>query len=288
MVSFLLNVSILLILFSSVFLAQTDSAYIKAEEVLEDVLHESDDDLDKSNLYEFIEQLLLNPIEINSSTISEIQQIPGLDAEAASLIYKHRLKYGNFFSIDELNAVRGLDSKIIDKIKPFLTVDKKLPDQPTKEEEVGIFKNIIGKSKIMLRSRFSKDLQLRKGFINNSFQGPSYKTYNRLLINYENTVRMGVLIEKDPGEIGINEFSSYHLFIGKSGLIKQAVLGDYLIESGQGLVFWSPYGFSKGADAIYPVKKRTNRIRPYTSATENNFLRGAAGAVEFYDFTLTA
>ena len=79
--------------------AQTDSTYLNAEEVLEDLLQEPTNEEDDSNLYELIEQLLLNPIDINTAEVSELQQIPAIDLKTAKLIVNHRKKYGNFFSV---------------------------------------------------------------------------------------------------------------------------------------------------------------------------------------------
>ena len=59
---------------------------------------------------------------------------------------------------------------------------------------------------------------------------------------------------------------------------------DYLLEFGQGLTLWSPYAFSKGADAVYPVRRTDRILRPYTSSTENNFFRGGAAAILFGAF----
>jgi hypothetical protein len=268
--------------------AQTDSTYIDTDELLEDVLQETDEDQDNSDLYEIMEQLLLNPIDINSSGISELQQIPDVDAETASLIYNYRKKYGNFFSLEELNAIRGLDKEIISKIKPFLTVNKKSEVTPVEEENASLFNNVFTKADVRFRSRISNDLQTRKAFTDNIYQGSKLKSYNRLLLKYDNNYQMGLLIEKDAGENDIDEFSSYHFAAKNFGIIDQIVLGDYLFEFGQGLALWSPYGFSKGADAIYPVKRRSTRIKPYTSSTENNFMRGAGGTINIYDFTFSA
>ena len=99
--------------------AQTDSSYLNAEEVLEDLLQEPTNEEDDSNLYELIEQLLLNPIDINTAEVSELQQIPAIDLETAILIVNHRKKYGKFFSVNELNAVGGLSKEFVDKVKPY-------------------------------------------------------------------------------------------------------------------------------------------------------------------------
>jgi len=288
-VSLVLNFFLLTLIFSSFVFSQTDSTYIGAEEFLEDLLQEPDESQDNSNLYEIVEQLILNPIDINSASISELQEIPGVEAETASLIFNYRKKYGSYFSSDELNAVRGLNKEIIKKIKPFVIVKSEDEEvTPIEEKKEDFVSSLLSKTRFIFRSRYSNDLQNRKGFTDNRYLGTKFKSYNRLLFRYNNNYQMGLLFEKDPGESSINEFSSYHFSAEDIGILKKIIIGDYLFEFGQGIALWSPYGFSKGADAIYPVKKKISRVKPYTSATENNFFRGAAGSVNLYGIILTA
>jgi len=268
--------------------AQTDSTYLNAEEVLEDLLQEPTNEEDDSNLYELIEQLLLNPIDINTAEVSELQQIPAIDLETAKLIVNHRKKYGNFFSVDELNAVRGLSIELVNKIKPYLISSRIKEVVETDGKDEGTIDLVFSNTKLLLRSRVSNDLQTRRGFIENRFEGTKPRVYNRLIIRYDANFQVGVLAEKDPGELSLNEFTSYHFAIRDLGILHRFVLSDYLVEFGQGLAMWSPYGFSKGADAIYPVKKRDHLIKPYTSATETNFLRGAAASIKIDEFIFSA
>ncbi len=268
--------------------AQTDSTYLNAEEVLEDLLQEPTNEEDDSNLYELIEQLLLNPIDINSAEVSELQQVPAIELETAKLIVNHRKKYGKFFSVDELNAVRGLTKEFVDKIKPYLTSSRTREVAETDRKDEGTIDLVFSKTKILLRSRVSNDLQTRRGFIENRFEGTKPRVYNRLIIRYDANFQVGILAEKDPGELSLNEFTSYHFAVRDLGILHRFVLSDYLVEFGQGLAMWSPYGFSKGADAIYPVKRRDHLIKPYTSATETNFLRGAAASIKIDEFIFSA
>jgi competence ComEA-like helix-hairpin-helix protein len=268
--------------------AQTDSTYLNAEEMLEDLLQEPPNESDDSNLYELIEQLLLNPIDINKAEVSELQQIPSIDLETAKLIVNHRKKYGNFFSVAELNTVHGLSNEFVDKIKPYLTSSIAEAVVETLRKDEGSVDIVFSKTKLLLRSRVSNDLQTKRGFIENRFEGTKPRVYNRLIIKYDANYQVGVLAEKDPGELSLNDFTSFHLAISDLGILYRFVLIDYLVEFGQGLAMWSPFGFSKGADAIYPVKKRDHLIKPYTSATETNFLRGAAAALKIDDFSFSA
>ena len=128
----------------------------------------------------------------------------------------------------------------------------------------------------------------KKGFTNNKYLGSKPKIYNRLLVNYNNHYELGLLTDKDAGEKSLDDFYSFHFAVKNYGILQSFVAGDYLMEFGQGLVLWSPYGFSKGAEAVYPLKKRDGDIKPYTSSTENNFFRGTAAVIKYNNFRLSA
>ena len=268
------------ILISALNFAQTDSTSLNTENTLDDILQEPYEETDNSDLYNDIEQLIDNPIDINSATISDLQLIPGMDLSSAQLIINHRKKYGQFFSVYELNAVPGLDNDFVKKIIPFITVSTK----EQKQVEIPQSNSLFKETHLELRSRVINELQTRKGFSENKYEGTKPQLYNRMLIKQSNKYQAGFLTEKDPGENSFNEFTSYHLYVKDISFIKQLVVFDYLLEFGQGLTMWSPYAFSKGADAIYPVKRNDRTIRPYTSATENNFFRGAAATISFDNF----
>lgn len=275
----------LIILLSTVeTFSQTDSSYLRTEEILEDILQEPVGDIDESDLYDKLEQLLLNPVDINTATLDDLLQIPLIEISDAQLIIEHRKKFGIFFSLSELNTVENLDRELIKNITPFLYIEKKPIDVT---EPPGKIETIASKSNVLLRSRYITALQQNDGFLRNRFEGTKPKIYNRLLVRYNNQFQAGYLTDKDPGESALNEFSSFHIAANDIGFINRAVIMDYLLEFGQGLTFWSPYAFSKGADAIVPVRRNDRILRPYTSSTENNFFRGVASAFNFGDFILT-
>jgi hypothetical protein len=267
--------------------AQTDSTYLQTEELLEDILQEPIGEIDDSDLYESIEQLLQNPLNLNTATANELQVIPGMDINSAKLILDHRNNYGNFFSVNELNTVTNLDKSRIKNIKPFLFVIKS-QDQIISEKEKSGLENFIGRSNVLFRSRMINVLQPNRGFLENRFNGTKPKIYNRLLIRYNRQFQIGYLAEKDAGELRLNEFSTYHFAASDLGIIHKVVVMDYLLEFGQGLTLWSPYAFSKGPDAVYPVKRTDHLIKPFTSSAENNFFRGVAAAIKFDKFYFSA
>jgi hypothetical protein len=251
---------------------------------MEDILQEPVGELDNSDLYDELEQLLLNPINLNQAKIDDLLQIPGLDISTARLILDHRKRYGNFFSLGELNAIPNLDKNLIKKIIPFLYVEKK---QTNIQQELNNFETVISNSEVILRNRFINSLQTNEGFLTNKFEGTKPRVYNRILAKYNSHIQAGYLAEKDPGESAINEFSTFHIAFNDVGFVYKAVIMDYFLEFGQGLTFWTPYAFPKGADAVYPINRTDRIIRPYTSSTENNFFRGAAAAFNIGNFLLS-
>ena len=266
--------------------SQTDTNYIKTEEIINELVEESQEEEVSSDLYDILESLLRNPVNLNTAEINDFQRIPFIDFSVAEIIINHRNKYGLFFSVNELYAIRDVPADLVKKIIPFVTVSS-LVVSPVDEEEENLFNSITSNSKIYFRNRIVNDLQTRKGFAENKFAGSRVDIYNRLLARYDNNYQLNVLTEKDAGEKEFTEFTSAHLFAKDLGVVKNLVLGDYYLEFGQGLALWNAYGFSKGADAVYPVKKSERKIIPYTSASENNFFRGAAATLDYKPFSVS-
>lgn len=284
-----LSICLLYLLFlDTITIAQLDSTSKITEEVLEDILVEPAEESDAEELVEIFEELIRNPIDINSADLFELSKLPKMDQQSANIILEHRQKFGYYFSPSELFAIRDLDIKLIESILPFLKTSNPQSDTGEFQEVENNSVSFLDKSKLKIRSRATNDIQNRDGFETGKFVGSKLKSYNRFLYNYDKHYQVGVLIEKDAGESSYTDFASFHLQIKDFGLLKNLVAGDYVLEFGQGLALWSPFGFSKGADAVYPVKKKARYLRPYTSAAEYRFYRGAATTINFNDFNFTA
>jgi comEA protein len=66
----------------------------------------------------------LKPVNINTATEAELEQVPGIGPATAKNIVQMRKSYGQFKSVDDLLAVRGIGRKRLDKMRKFLTVGK--------------------------------------------------------------------------------------------------------------------------------------------------------------------
>lgn len=72
----------------------------------------------------------LKPININSASSEELQQVPGIGPVTAEKILQMRKSYGAFKSVDDLLSIRGIGKKRLEKMRKYLTVSKSSPSKP--------------------------------------------------------------------------------------------------------------------------------------------------------------
>ncbi|NWF90948.1 MAG: helix-hairpin-helix domain-containing protein, partial [Ignavibacteriaceae bacterium] len=214
--------------------AQSDSLKTLTETIINNLLDEPSDEKDNDELFELIDDLVSNPIDLNEASLSDLQRIPGMSIWNASLIVEHRKKYGSFFSVDELRLIDALTDDFVDKVKPFITINPNLTTNSTnvKNDPINIFNSLRSNLQLTMRSRVISDLQERRGFKEHEYEGSIQKIYNRFLVKYGSNISAGFVTEKDPGEKSINEFTSFHFALKNFGLIHSLVLGDYTLEFG--------------------------------------------------------
>jgi comEA protein len=64
------------------------------------------------------------PVNINSASAAELQQVPGIGPSTAEKILQMRKSYGAFKSVNDLLAIRGIGKKRLDKMRKYLTAGK--------------------------------------------------------------------------------------------------------------------------------------------------------------------
>ncbi len=64
------------------------------------------------------------PVNLNTATSEELQQVPGIGPATAGKILQMRKTYGPFKSVDDLLAIRGLGPKRLEKMRKYLTVGR--------------------------------------------------------------------------------------------------------------------------------------------------------------------
>jgi len=61
-------------------------------------------------------------IDINTATVEEFDQLPGIGEVKAAAIVAYRNQHGPFRSVEELLFVDGISENLLEEIRPFLTV----------------------------------------------------------------------------------------------------------------------------------------------------------------------
>lgn len=61
-------------------------------------------------------------LDLNTATLEQLDEIPGIGESKAKAIMDYRLKKGRFSRIEELIEVKGIGEKMLEKLKAFLYV----------------------------------------------------------------------------------------------------------------------------------------------------------------------
>ena len=71
------------------------------------------------------------PINLNTATSDELQQVPGIGPVTAGKILQMRKAYGPFKSVDDLRAIKGIGPKRLEKMRKYLRVGKPASSKST-------------------------------------------------------------------------------------------------------------------------------------------------------------
>lgn len=250
------------------------------------------EDADLTTLVENLKYYSEHPLNLNTASREELQELLLLSDIQIDNLLAHRDKFGPLMTIYELQTVDGFDLATIYKILPYVHVADMSASGHFDFHEM--LKN--GKSELLLRDQ--RILEQQKGFSpidsaalaanpNARYLGSPDHLYARYRFTYGTYVSAGITADKDPGEEFFTgtqkrgfDFYSAHVSVRNIGIVKSAVVGDYQVSFGQGLVAWTGYAFGM-TSATLNDKRNALGIRPYTSVDENKFLRGAATTLKF-------
>jgi comEA protein len=61
-------------------------------------------------------------IDLNSATVEQLQQVPGIGPGTAKAIVNFRQKSGPFQKVEDLLAIKGISKARFEKMRPYLTI----------------------------------------------------------------------------------------------------------------------------------------------------------------------
>lgn len=67
-------------------------------------------------------QLRLHPVNLNTASLVELQRLPGVGPKMAERILAYRQENGRFKSLSDLDNVKGIGEKRMDKLGPLITL----------------------------------------------------------------------------------------------------------------------------------------------------------------------
>jgi DNA uptake protein ComE-like DNA-binding protein len=236
----------------------------------------------EANAQVFLEQLdylSQNKLNLNTASLTELTSSQLIPPTLAQSLLAYRSSLGALISIHELQAVPGWNLEDIKRILPFV--------------EIGNLDTRSQASLFSLLKSSKKDLLLRyaprssSGDLPSSAEGSEHAFAVRFRAQAAGRLRMGILMEKDPGETmfkgsnkqGFDYYGAY-LFLKNSPekRVRLVALGDYQVRLGQGLIVFSGLAFGKSPNTTL-VLRGSDAVGPFTSFAEGLAMRGAATTI---------
>jgi len=267
--------------------AQIGEQETDVKDIIESVAENLPDDYDMTELIEMLTRYKKHPINLNKTSPDELKTLLFLSPLQISNFFAYVKENGNFVDVLELQSIDGFDIKTVQSLLPFVTLNT------VTEYEKLTFKNLLSLGESDLLIRFGQTLQTQKGFTDlpgNRYLGSPEKFQSRYRYHYGTIVSAALTLDKDAGEKFIGrpfDFYSGNIALFKLGKVKKLIIGDYTLQFGQGLTMWSGFAFGKGPE-VTSVARKDLGLRPYTSANEYSFLRGASATINLYkNFDIT-
>jgi hypothetical protein len=271
-------------------LCAQDSTYFSAaaEEQLEHNATAAADDTHWQQLNTYSRRKL----SLNTADAAALRSLGLLTPLQISNLLAYRNLLGALASIYELQAVPGFDTTVIYRLLPYVTAGNALQPLYT-------LRDYLHKGEHVLLLRYERPLEPARGYKRIDTLPPHYAgTPDQLLLRYRYSfpryANWGVTMEKDAGEQLFKgaqqqgfDFYSAHIFLRDYKQIKALALGDFTVNMGQGLIHWQSPAFGKSA-MVMQIKREGEVLRPYVSAGESLFFRGAGITLQQGNWQLTA
>ena len=206
---------------------------------------------------EHLEYRRRHKISLNEIQVDELMLFPFINSYQAEQFDQYRKLLGDFIDIMELQAIPGWEESLVRKLLPFVKIGNAVLK---KGKILSTIKK--GDHQFTLRSSLKEGAGLLGRY---QYKNPFFQ--------------VGVQIEKDAGEKFIQgskgiSFLSGQVSVSRIGIVRQIVLGDFMVAMGQGLVLGLGRVVRKSSMPMM-MKRQQSFIVPYRSTDENRFFRGA-------------
>jgi hypothetical protein len=214
---------------------------------------------------EQLHELIENPVMINSGDEAEISRLFFLSDFQVKAIKDYVQTSGKIVSFYEIAGIPGFDRQTAEMMIPFISFSDKI--------------NSVSDT-LIFRNTLLTNLIIKPGETDTSYLGSPWKILSKYRFN-AGRFEGGFTTEKDQGEKFISgspslpDFLSAHISYSGKGIFREIIVGDFSSRFGLGTNINT--GIHTGLSLTSPgYMPGRDEIRPYTSADENNFFRGAA------------
>ena len=271
--------------------AQVRPDTTQTEETVEAFLEDIEDTTgDPTQLAELLDDLEANPLDINTASADDLALIPVFGPLLGQQIVAFRETFGLFDSIPELRAVEGITEDVFLAARPYLTIGPTLDVTPTDvARPPSSLRQAFSDLTYEVIQRAGRRLDLGRGYDDDTtrttYAGSPDRLYTRLRVRSRRQLSLNITMDKDPGERFAWEpdnqsfgydFVSAHAALSNVGRLQTLVVGDYVVNFGQGLVLSRASAFGKGREPVRSIARTSRGVIPYGSTDENSFMRGLA------------
>ena len=304
--------TILILFYSLALICNGQNDEIDLEVFAERLFQVQDENIAYEDIYESLLLYYSNKLNLNKVEPEELESLYILSPAQISNFFSYRDQFGNFLSLNELQAVPEMDLSTIRMLTPFVTVKESSIDARP------FFRRILEEENNYFLLRFTRRIEEQLGYTEalpidttfvrdegdniidtltsrpNRYLGSPNKVYGRFRTSRRGDFSLGFTFEKDQGEkVTFNnqqngfDFYSYHLLLENKLGFSKILLGDFQLQLGQGIVFGAGFNAGKGAETVNTAKRNSIGLRPYTSVLETGFFRGVGITKTLGKFDIT-
>jgi hypothetical protein len=192
-----------------------------------------------------------HPYDLNSVSQEELESIPGVQPEDGRKIIELRRRLKRFESPLQLLQLEDGGERVYHRVAPSVIVRG-------------------NSASAKVRTRLLTKAEEPGG----ELQPPDL--LQQLALRGGDELSVEGLYHRSPQERPGEGFLSASLSLFSRTLRTSVLIGDYVVESGQGLVYWRSRSSGKGVRPVEGVRRVGRGVLPYHSVSESGFHRGVA------------
>jgi len=231
-----------------------------------------------TDLYE----IYCHPLNLNDLDEQQLRSLPFLNETAVLDILTYVESHRPLLSMGELMTLPTLDFQT----RRLLTLFCRVGEMPKSRASVGQTLRQADHD-LVLRTDFPFYTRLGYASYSNSYlQEHPNKIYRgtspyyslRYSLTVSRHVEAGLVMEKDPGEKGVDYWGAYAV-LNDLGRLRTLALGNYRASFGYGLVMNTSFGFGK-LMTLSTLDHMDRGLHRHSSMSESGYLRGAGATVQ--------